>query len=599
MCKTRTLGSNPSISAIFFPPRESSREFSMKSGKILLIGCLVFPLILIVAFGIGFCSSAGKFGTGLSTSYKSWLVLDPAGIVSDYSEVQSSGFFGSGSSSSEELIAKIKTAADDKRIKGMLIKPGFLQINYANLGEIATAIAQFKGGKKTVVAYGDMMSQKDYLLCAMADSVWMEPSSSAGLMLEGVSANLMFYKEALQKLGIKMHVMQSGEFKGAGEPYTRTELSPGTRENIDKVLKARYDKLISDIASYRNIDSLAVKKVLEERDDLFISAATAKDFGLIDKAGSLDELKARYGITKNNSVSIKDYRASQAQVRSQKVAVVNLSGNITPGSDYGTETIISASKVRKVIEAIEKDKAIKAVVLRVNSPGGSALESELIYQQIKALGKKLPVVVSMGGVAASGGYYISCAGQYIYADPYTVTGSIGVIMTIPETKELGTKLGLRSQTLRHGKFAGAFNLFESYDPALLESFRRSSSAVYQEFQQRVSSSRQIPLDQMPQVAEGRVWSASDALSLKLIDAVGGLDDAIMKAAALARIDDYSITQYPTRVPIWQAIRDSGIFQMLSAQLRLRSSDPAEQLKSMLLSSFSPYEWLYRCPYSLD
>lgn len=571
----------------------------MKSGKALLIGCLVFPLILIVAFGIGFCSSAGKLGSGASVSSNSWLVLDPAGMITDYNEVQSSGMFGSGISSAEELIARIKTAADDKRIKGMLIKPGFLQVNYANLGEISLALARFKGGKKPIIAYGDMMSQKDYLLCAMADSVWMQPSASAGIMLEGVSANLLFYKEALQKLGIKMHVMQSGEFKGAGEPYTRTELSPGTRDNIDKVLKARYDKLISDIASYRGIDSLKVKKVLEERDDLFISANQAKEFGLIDRAGSLDELKARYGITKSNSVSIKDYRASTPASGNQKVAVVNLSGSITPGSDFGTETIISASKVKKVIEAIEKDKAIKAVVLRVNSPGGSALESELIYQQVKALGKKMPVVVSMGGVAASGGYYISCAGQYIYADPYTVTGSIGVIMTIPETKELGGKLGLRSQTLRHGKFAGAFNLFESYDPALLESFRRSSSAVYQEFQQRVSSSRQIPMDQMPSVAEGRVWAAGDALSLKLIDAVGGLDDAIIKAAALAKISDYGITQYPIRVPIWQAIKDSGIFQMLSAQLKLRSSDPAEQLKQMLLSSFSPYEWLYRCPYSLD
>jgi len=571
----------------------------MKTGKPILIGCLVFPLILIVAFGIGFCSSAGKLGSGVSVPSNAWLVLDPAGLINDYNEIQSSGIFGTGITSAEELTARIKAASTDKRIKGMLIKPGFLEVSYPNLGEISIAIAQFKGSQKPVIAYGAMMSQKDYLLCAMADSIWMEPSASAGLLLEGVSANLMFYKEALQKLGIRMHVMQSGEFKGAGEPYTRTELSAGTRANLEKALKARYDKLVGDIATYRNIDSTRVIEVLENRDDIFISASMAKDYGLIDRAGSLDALKLQYGITKDNSISIDDYSGKQPSAKAQKVAVVNLSGSIAAGPDYGSESMISASKVRKIIEAIEKDKTIKAVVLRVNSPGGSALESELIYQQISQLKKKLPVVVSMGGVAASGGYYISCAGQYIYADPYTITGSIGVIMTLPETKELGTKLGLRSQTLRYGKFAGPINLFETYDPALLESFRRSSEGVYTEFKQRVSESRQIPMDLMPEVAEGRIWSSDDALALKLIDAVGNLQDAIGKAADLAKLSDYSVTNYPTRVSIYQALKESGIFQMLDRELKLRHGDPAEQIKDLLLSEFGPNQWLYRCPYSLD
>jgi len=571
----------------------------MKTGKPILIGCLVFPLILIIAFGIGFCSTAGKLGTGVSVPSNAWLILDPAGMITDYNEIQSSGFFGSGLSSSEEITARIIAATKDKKIKGMLIKPGFLETNYANLGEIAYAVAGFKGSGKPVIAYGAMMSQKDYLLCAMADSIWMEPSASAGVMLEGVSANILFYKEALQKLGIKMHVMQSGEFKGAGEPYTRTELSPGTRANLDKALRARYELLIRDIATYRNIDSTRVIEMLEQREDLFMSAATAKSYGLIDRAASLDERKQRYGITKSNSISIKDYRGSSTIDKAEQVAVINLSGSIAAGSEYGAEPVISASKVRKIIEAIDKDQSIKAVVLRVNSPGGSALESELIFQQLQLLKKKMPVVVSMGGVAASGGYYISCAGQYIYADPYTITGSIGVIMAIPETKELGGKLGLRSQTLRHGKFAGPINLFETYDPALLESFRRSSEGVYTEFKQRVSQSRQIPYDQMPDLAEGRVWSAEDALTLKLIDAVGSLGDAVAKAAALAKLKDYSVTQYPTRVSIYQALKDSGLFQMLGREIKLRQSDPAEQLKMLLLSEFSPNEWLYRCPYGLD
>ncbi|MDZ4182021.1 MAG: S49 family peptidase, partial [Candidatus Cloacimonadaceae bacterium] len=194
----------------------------MKTNKGILIGCIAFPVILVIAFFIGFATrfSTGGYTTKLAS--ESWLMLDSQGMIADYTEISNTGFFGAGKASAEDISRKIRYAASDKKIKGILIKPGFIQISHANLTEIGEAINEFKASGKPVIAHGDMLMQKDYLLCAMADSIYMEASASAGLLLEGVSANILFYKEALDKLGIKMHVLQSGEFKGAGEPYTQT-----------------------------------------------------------------------------------------------------------------------------------------------------------------------------------------------------------------------------------------------------------------------------------------------------------------------------------------------------------------------------------------
>lgn len=571
----------------------------MKSRKPILIGCIVLPLVLIVAFIIGFASSFARFGSKVKVPSEAWLVLDSSGIVSDYNEIQSSGLFGSLSPSVADMVQSLQEAAKDRRIKGLFIKPGTLEINYANLRELGLAIKAFKASGKPVIGYGDMMLQKDYLLAAMADSLWMEPSASAGILLEGVSSNILFYKDTLQKLGVKMHVMQSGEFKGAGEIYTNRELSPGTRENIDSVLKTRYDLILEDLAKWRHIDNNRMREVFEERDDIFISAASAKQYGLIDRAASLQELKQKYDITKENTISIGDYPASGPAQKKQKIALIHLSGEIMPSTGQFSDNSISAAKVAKIVTAIKKDKSIKAVVLRVNSPGGSALESELIYKDLKGLSQSIPVVVSMGSTAASGGYYISCAGSYVYADPYTVTGSIGVIMAIPEAKELGSKLGLSSQTLRHGKFASPISLFESYDPAVLQSLQRSSQNTYQEFKQRVTDARKIAPSDIKAIAEGRVWSASDALERKLIDAIGGIDEAIAKAASMAKVTDYSVTTYPIQMSLFEALKESGMFKGLSAKLMQKEPDPAQKIEDMILSTFSPYQWLYRLPWKLE
>jgi protease-4 len=312
-----------------------------------------------------------------------------------------------------------------------------------------------------------------------------------------------------------------------------------------------------------------------------------------------DEMLSNLGLSEDNFIKIGSYSPSSPKSKDSKIAVVYLNGNITPSTNYefSSQNYISSTKVKKICKQIRDDKDVKAVVLRINSPGGSALESELIYQQLIKLKKDYPLVISMGGTAASGGYYISCAGDYIIADPGTLTGSIGVIGLIPETVGLGKKIGVRSQTIKYGKFAGAFNLFESYDSALIESLKRNSTGTYNEFQQRVMSCRNITPEQIESVAEGRIFNAEDALENNLIDEIGTLDKAINKAASLAKVTTYSSTNYPKKASLMEVLKESNL---LNVKEQIQISNTPELQMEKYLKQISPTgEWLYLMPLKLD
>ncbi len=569
----------------------------MKTKHAVLIGCGALLIILVLAFILGFFIGFKPQGSK-KLSPDSWLVLDPSGNVADYNELSSSRLWGSPRPSTEDICRKIRFAASDKRIKGILIKPSFAQISFANLGEIGLAMEDFKAAGKPVYSHFSMQDQKGYLLCAMADSVYMEPSASAGLILEGVEANLLFYKDLLSKLGIRMHVVQVGEFKGYDELYTKSALSPGTEQNLRQALKGRYDLLVGDLAKHRKLDPAQALQIYEERPEVILLPAEAKKYGLVDELASYDALLDKLQITKDNRVSLKDYQDTAASTHKNKIAILNLSGVITPSiSGFSSEATINAEKVDRAIRSIKKDKNIKALVVRLNSPGGSALESEIIFQKLDQL--ELPVVVSMGGIAASGGYYISCAGDYIVADPHTITGSIGVVSTLPEGEELSKKIGLGSQTISYGKFAGSYTFWEKTDPEFLSSFERYSKSVYDEFKLRVSTSRKLNEEEIAAAAEGRVFIAEDARKLKLIDEVGSLQTAVDKAAELAKITDYELTQYPGKISIFEFIKQSGMFEMAVKYIRDKDMSLTERLEEYLKLCFPPQQCLYILPYNLD
>jgi protease-4 len=562
-----------------------------------LFGCLIFVVLAVLAFFIGLNLPGKKPAYTQPVKSDSWLVFNPSGFISDYKEVEY-GFMG-GTSSVEEICSKIRSAADDKNIRGILIRPLFTQISMAGVDEISAALQDFKKSKKPVLAHLEMQSQKDYLLAALADTIAMEPSAAAGVFLDGVRANITFYKELLDKLGLKINIIRSGQFKGFGEEYTRTSLSPETYGNIKEVLGDRYELLIKYIADRRKMSAEAVRNVFEQRQDYIVSPAYAKESGLVDALAGFDELLAQKNIRKKQLLKIEDYHPKPVTtMASDKIAVCYLQGGINLGSVSSAQEGITAEKVQKMITAIEEDKRIKAVVLRVDSPGGSALESEIIYRKLEQLKSKLPVVVSMSGTAASGGYYISSASDYIVADPFTVTGSIGVIQLLPDASGTSRKVGLSNQTIGFGKFPDAMNFMVPPSEELLASFQRNSESVYSEFKHRVAKYRKIDYDSLESLAGGRIWSAQDAREHRLVDAVGNLDTAVRKAAELAKLTSYKTVVLPERKHYFEIIMEQ-LKNYRLAQVSFHPETFKELLQEQLKSVFKPYTALCVMPFELE
>lgn len=572
-----------------------------KNTKIILLVLVVLLVLIGLSYWSGKQMSKFSMPTGSSTIITdgTWLRLNPSAMVADYTEIMPMNYFGSSQSSVEALTRKIRNAATDKRIAGIFIEPSFVQLSLPSLWEIGLALEEFKASGKPVKGFGDFISQADYMLMCYADEIYMEPSASAGLMLSGTSANIQFYKELLDKLGVKMHVIQAGEFKGAGEPYNQTQLSEGTRANIAAALSDRFDLIIEHISKARKLNPDEVKSIFNDRKDFFLSATAAQEMLLIDFPLSRQETLAKLEIKDDKLVSINDYGTKNEFPKGDKIAVVYLSGNITPGSGSFNQGIISHSKVKKIAKQIQEDKSVKAVVLRINSPGGSALESELIYQELLKLRESVPIVISMGGVAASGGYYISCGGNYVMADEGTITGSIGVIMLLPETTNLGKKVGIRSQTIKYGKYAGTFNMFEPYSPDVLASLKRNSEGTYEEFKARVMTARDISFEKINSIAEGRIYSAEDALEVNLIDEIGSLDKAIAKAAELGSISSYTLQNFPRKISFFEALKDSDFMKLSLLSLLRRNIFSPEDLANQFLEQIKPYEWHYLMPYTVD
>ncbi len=570
----------------------------MSTKKVVLLVIVVIILLIAMSWCTGrqFSKMAGSAQSSVVIGQDSWLRVNPSGMIPDYNEVMPFAFMGKISANSiQNMTLKIRLAKDDSRIKGLILEPGMLQVSFAGLNELGIAIQDFKQSGKAVLAFGDYLTQGDYLLASYADEIYMEPSASAGLLLTGTAVNALFYKDLYQKLGIKMHVIQAGEFKGAGEPYSQTSFSEGTRKNIEAALSDRFDLILNMIVENRGLTRDDALAVYNNRENLFIRAEKAVEMKLVDHALSRANMLDSLATDAEKLVAISDYAPAYHIGKGDKVAVVYLSGNIASGPASYNQSLISHQKVKKIVKDLLKNQSVKAVVLRVNSPGGSALESELIYQELLRLKAEKPILISMGGTAASGGYYISCAADKIIADPGTITGSIGVIMVLPEVSALSNKAGIASQTIKYGKFAGALNPFEPYSDEVLASVKLSSIATYDEFKSRVMAARNISADKINSLAEGRIYSAEDALAVGLVDELGSLDTAISTVAEMAGLSDYETVNYPVKMTFFEALKDSEFLNLsLSSLLKGPHFDPLQMARDYI-EHIEPGTWQYLMP----
>jgi protease-4 len=447
-----------------------------------------------------------------------------------------------------DILKSIKNAKEDDNIKGIYLDVSYMMTGFATIEEIRNALIDFKKSGKFIVAYSEVYTQGAYYLASVANKVYLNPQGI--LELKGLSSEIMFFKGALDKLDIEAQIIKVGTFKSAVEPFILDKMSDANRLQTTALLASLYNHVTLGIAQSRRIaqDSvIAIADGLKSR-----SPQDALNYKLVDglkyKDQILDELKEKTGIDKDknlNTVGVSDYAKSieSKHSSSDKIAVVYANGDINSGE--GDENSIGSEGVSRALRKARLNDKIKAIVLRVNSPGGSALASDVIWREVLLAKKAKPVIVSMGDYAASGGYYISCAADEIFAEPTTITGSIGVFAIIPNMKGFfNNKLGVTFDGVKTGQFADLGNVSRPLNNAEKLILQNEVNRTYNDFTKRVADGRKLSQEYVDSIGQGRVWTGEQAVKLKLVDKLGHLNDAIAAAAKKAKLTDYKTVSYP-------------------------------------------------------
>lgn len=448
-----------------------------------------------------------------------------------------------------EIISAIENAKTDDNIKGISIDAMWVNAGLAQTQAIRDKLLDFKESGKFVTAYADFYTQKGYYLSSAADSIYLNPIG--GVDFKGLASEILYFKDFQDKYGIKMEVIRHGKYKSAVEPFLTDQMSDANREQITSFLESIWSKMTTDIATSREKSEDDVNAIAD--DLLARNAELAIENNMIDGTLYKDEyeakLKSEIGLdedAKLNTISLRDYVASgKGRIKStakNKIAVVYALGEIMYGE--GDENYIGQEAIIKALKKIRKDKNIKAVVLRVNSPGGSALASDLILRELELTKAQKPLVVSMGNLAASGGYYISCNANKIFAEPSTITGSIGVFGMIPNIKQFADNIGINAEQVGTNKQSTGYSPFEPMSEEFHKVTKESIEDIYTTFVNHVAKGRNMTYAEVDSIAQGRVWSGKEAVGNGLVDELGSLNDAIEAAAELAEITDYKTTNYP-------------------------------------------------------
>jgi protease-4 len=503
---------------------------------VLVIGVILFSILSLSRMGKTFSSQPIKIAEG------SILHIKAQGEIAAYNEFEDN-LWKTTNESVHDLVQKIDYAAQDSRIQAIFLEPQYLNAGYADLNEIIAALKRFRQSGKQVVSYLDFALNRDYFLASAADTVVLNPSASAGILLSGVGGNILFYKDIFDKIGLEFTVLTAGEYKGAGETFVRTAFSEPVRKNLIRLYDNFYDTIVYRLAENRNLSIQEIKNIYEKRKELFLNRQKALELHLVDELHTREDMLHSRG-WQNKLISSSDYRYLQPTTSQNHIAVVYLQGSIMPGTDSFMQTGINDVKFDKILADISKNQQVKAIVLRVDSPGGSALVSENIAAALEKLKGQKPLVVSMGNVAASGGYYISALADRIFVDPFTLTGSIGVVSMIPNLESMAGKVGISSEKIGKGKFSSALDLYSRPTAEEIAGWQITLNDTYMEFKTRVSQGRNIPLADVEKAAQGQVWNSTDAVDYNLADETGMLQDALKSAAELAGISDFRAVYYP-------------------------------------------------------
>jgi len=450
-----------------------------------------------------------------------------------------------------EILASIEQAKTDSKIKGIFLDLNFIGAGFAKIEEIREALIDFKASKKFIYAYADYYYENTYYLASVADKVYLNPEGE--ILFNGLSANVTFFKNALEKLGVEMQVIRHGKFKGAVEPFILDKLSAENRTQMDEYLKSIMGNLANKIADSRRLTPERVNEIANKW--LVRNTEDAVKYGLVDKLSYKDEvlevIKIKLGLknkkTKDISfISLDKYKKTIANRKGSgkdRIAVVYADGEIVMGK--GEKNQVGSESFSEIIRKLREDDKVKAVVLRINSPGGSAQASDIIWRELELLKAKKTLIVSMAEVAASGGYYIASPADTIVAHPYTLTGSIGVFGLVPNMQKLlNEKLGINYDYVKTGEFSD----FGRVDRALTSEekmvIQNMVEGIYDKFLTRVAQGRKIPKNVVDSIGQGRVWTGEQGKIINLVDVMGGMDKAIAIAQWKAKLKDYKLVEYP-------------------------------------------------------
>ncbi len=448
----------------------------------------------------------------------------------------------------QNILSAIKIAEKNQDIKGIRLRSDFIDAGWAQTHSIRNALNKFKKTGKFIYAYGDFFTQKGYYLSSIADSIFINPVGD--LEFKGLASEILYYKDFQDQYGFKMEVIRHGKYKSAVEPFLQNKISEENKTQISSLLNNIWGVVKEEVSISRNLNEETIDKLASNGN--ISDSKEAVNVGLIDDLLYEDifdeKIKIRLGIESNdklNKISISQINSISPNYNKQikdRIGLVFAEGPILYGE--GTEDVIAQGVFVETIDDLAKDDWIKAVIIRINSPGGSALTSELLWRSIEKLKNSKPVIVSIGDIAASGGYYIASGADYIFADAMSITGSIGVFATLPNAKGFLDKIGINAQTVQTHPNSLGYSPYQKISSEFKEKIKTGIYNTYETFKKRVIKGRSIEPGAVENLAKGRVWSGKQALKLGLIDTLGGLREAINFAAKKVSIDEYNVIEYP-------------------------------------------------------
>lgn len=570
-------------------------EQFFKSVAATIVGIFAFGVIMII---FGFICLFGMVASSSGTPSlldNSVMVLKLQGEISDKAEEDWLGEITGNQFNQlgmNKILSAIHKAKKEDKVKGIYLETGILQTDYATLQEIRGALADFKKSGKWIIAYGDNFSQGGYYLSSVANKVYVNPEGN--IDWHGIASQTQYIKDVAAKFGVHFTVVKVGKYKSFTEMYTEDKMSDANREQVSRYINGLWQQILTEVSASRNINKDSLNHYADgimafEDSQLLKSRKLVDGFCYYDEIR--DVVKKQLGLKSDEKIhqaSMDDVNAAveDSNALGDQIAVYYCQGNIVSAASsslYGSGQEIVSKQVIKDLQELGDDDNIKAVVLRINSGGGEAYASEQLWRAVSMLNKKKPVVVSMGGMTASGAYYMSMGARYVMAQPTTLTGSIGIFGALPDWSDLMTqKLGFKYdevKTNRHSSY-GTAGSTRHWTPEEIGILQANVNRGYALFRKRVADGRKLPVEQVEQIAQGRVWLGTDAKSIKLVDGLGNLNDAIAKAAQLAKISDYGTQEYPASAD-W-------IDQLLDRVSGTSGSYLDEQLKLTLGDLYKPF-----------